>query len=39
MTISNRVNFEMLLQELLIQKILEKKIIWQNTGNILEERL
>ena len=37
MTISNRVNFEMLLQKLLIQKILKEKI-WQNTGNVLEER-
>jgi len=37
MTISNRVNFEMLLQKLLIQKILKEKI-WQNTGNVLKER-
>jgi len=37
MTISNHVNFEMLLQKLLIQKILKEKI-WQNTGNVLKER-
>ena len=39
MTISNLVNFEMLLHKLLIQKIFLKEVmIWQNTGNVLEER-
>jgi len=39
MTISNLVNFEMLLHKTFDTKnILFKLTIWQNTGNVLEER-